>query len=71
MVLALSCPNNENEKREGTGQMYGTAYMQPQTTGITVNLEDFPVLPQCITVSRAYKEAVSPPFHFGLQNFCL
>lgn len=46
MVLALSCPKNENEKRKGTRQMYGTAYMQPQPTGVTVNLKDFPVLSQ-------------------------
>lgn len=68
MVQALSCANNENDKRKGRRQMYGRDYMQPQTSGITVDLEDFPVLCQHITVSQAYKEALSPPFHFGLQN---
>lgn len=48
--------------------MYGRDCTQPQTSGIAVDLEDFPVLCQHITVSEAYKEAVSPPFHFGLQN---
>lgn len=41
---------------------------QPQTSGIAVDLEDFPVVSQHITVSQVYRETVSPPFHFGLQN---
>lgn len=48
MVLALSCPKNENEKRKGTRQMNGTAYTQPQLTWVTVNLKDFLVLSQHI-----------------------
>lgn len=48
--------------------MCGRDYTQPQTSGIAVDLEDFPVLSQHIIVSQAYKEAVSPPFHFGLQS---
>lgn len=53
---------------KGRRQMYGRDYTQPQRSGITVDLEDFPVLSQHITVSQVYREAVSPLFHFGLQN---
>lgn len=53
---------------KGRRQMYGWEYTQPQTSGIAVDLEDFPVVSQHITVSQVYRETVSPPFHFGLQN---
>lgn len=66
MILVLSSPNNENDKREKADVWKD--YTQPQRSGIAVDLEDFPVLSQHITVSQVYREAVSPLFHYGLQN---
>lgn len=55
--------SKQSEKRKGTRQVHGSTFMQPQTTGIFVDLEEFPVLPQHIVVSQAYKDATSlwPP----------
>lgn len=64
--------SKQSEKRKGTRQVIGSTFMQPQTTGIFVDLEEFPVLPQHIVVSQAYKDATSlwpPEFLTLLSSF--
>lgn len=66
MILVLSCPNNENDKGEKRDVWKGL-YTTPKKwdhCGLGRYHCAFPAH-HCVT---GIQEAVSPPFHFGLQN---